>query len=73
MNKLNTSQCLNINGGLNKKQKSCLKELGINVANGVITGASSSAIATLGIGAFGGGIIGLNAGLVAGAFGCAKG
>lgn len=73
MKKLNTSQCININGGLNKRQKSCLSSLGFNVGSGVITGATSSAIATLGVGTFGGAIIGLNAGLVAGAVGCAKG
>ncbi|WP_341776209.1 hypothetical protein [Staphylococcus hyicus] len=73
MKKLNTNQCMNINGGLNKKQKNCLKSLGFSVGNGIITGATSSAIATLGVGTLGGAIIGLNAGLVAGAVGCAKG
>lgn len=72
MKKLSTNQCVNINGGLNKKQISCLKSLGFQVGKGVITGATSGAIAGLGVGAFGGSIIGLNAGLVAGSVGCAK-
>ncbi|MBO1577810.1 hypothetical protein [Staphylococcus epidermidis] len=72
MKKLNVEQCKEIQGGLNKKQKSCLKNLGIQTSKGVIKGVAPGSIAAGALGAGAGAIIGANAGLIAGSFKCAK-
>ncbi|MGX0825703.1 hypothetical protein ACUXOM_002220 [Staphylococcus epidermidis] len=70
MRKLNEKEVSNINGG--KSVKQCLTELGFTVAGDAVTGATGSALASLGVGALGGAVIGANVGLVAGAVGCAQ-
>ncbi|MCI2921921.1 Blp family class II bacteriocin [Staphylococcus hominis] len=72
MKKLTNEQYQEIQGGLNKKQSSCLKNLGVEVSKGVVKGVVPGSIAASALGAGAGAVIGANAGLIAGSLKCAK-